>query len=192
MWEGKKQSLNGCLKWTIWMITLPGFGLSGRGTVGAWEATTGSKQKEDPSDWTGALEGESSKTSGCDEAGLSINKLEDSEARTVGEARGAEGSVGDLVSQTVWVWSFLWGTSGRASAGGLGREGDVGGETGALGLCGEVTGRKSGLAGGEVARKMGEGGIREKGETRGELRGEDGLASSALVKMKAVSVRLRW
>lgn len=63
---------------------------------------------------------------------------------------------------------------------------------GALGLCVELTGRKLGLAGGDVARKMGEGGVREKGETRGELRGEGGLASSALEKMKAVSVRLRW
>ena len=63
---------------------------------------------------------------------------------------------------------------------------------GGLGLCGEVTGRKSGLTGGDVARKMGEGGAREKGETRGELRGEDAVLSSALAKMKAVSVRLRW
>lgn len=39
---------------------------------------------------------------------------------------------------------------------------------------------------------MGEGGAREKGETRGELRGEDAVLSSALEKMKAVSVRLRW
>lgn len=129
------------------------------------------------SDWT---------VTGRDEARLSINKLEDSEARSVGEAGGAEGSVGDLASGTVL------GTSGRADAGGLGREGDVGRDTGALGLCGEVTGRKSGLDGGDVARKTGEGGVREKGETRGELRGESGLASSALEKMKAVSVRLRW
>lgn len=63
---------------------------------------------------------------------------------------------------------------------------------GALGLCGEMTGWKSGLAGGDVVRKTGEGGVREKGETRGELRGEGGPASSALEKMKAVSVRLRW
>lgn len=180
------------LKWTIWSIALPGFGLSGRGTVGAWGATPGSKQKVDPSDWTGALEDKSSKTSGRDETGLSSNKLEESEARTVGEAGGAEGSVGDLASETVWVWSWLCETSGRANAGGLGREGDIGGDMGALGLCGEVTGRKSGLAGGDVARKTGEGGVLEKGETRGEPRGEGGLASSALEKMKAVSVRLRW
>lgn len=63
---------------------------------------------------------------------------------------------------------------------------------GALGLCGEVTGRKSRLAGGDVARYKGEGGAREKGETRGELRGDDAVLSSALEKMKAVSVRLRW
>lgn len=63
---------------------------------------------------------------------------------------------------------------------------------GALDLGGEMTGRKSGLAGGEVARKIGEGGAREKGDVRGELRGEGGLPSSALEKMNAVSVRLRW
>lgn len=63
---------------------------------------------------------------------------------------------------------------------------------GARGLCGEVTERKSGLVGGDVARKRGEGGAREKGETRGGLRGEDAVLSSALAKMKAVSVRLRW
>ena len=39
---------------------------------------------------------------------------------------------------------------------------------------------------------MGEGGAREKGETSGELRGEDAELSSALQKIKAVSVRLRW
>lgn len=39
---------------------------------------------------------------------------------------------------------------------------------------------------------MGEGGAREKGDTRGELRGEDAALSSALEKIKAVSVRLRW
>lgn len=39
---------------------------------------------------------------------------------------------------------------------------------------------------------MGEGGAREKGDTRGELYGEDAVLSSALEKMKAVSVRLRW
>lgn len=37
---------------------------------------------------------------------------------------------------------------------------------------------------------MGEGGAREKGDTRGELYGD--VLSSALEKMKAVSVRLRW
>lgn len=41
---------------------------------------------------------------------------------------------------------------GRAETGGVGRKGDVGGDTGALGICGEVTGRKSGLMGGDVAR----------------------------------------
>lgn len=41
---------------------------------------------------------------------------------------------------------------GRAETGGDGRIGDVGGDMGTLGLCGEVTGRKSGLMGGEVAR----------------------------------------
>lgn len=68
----------------------------------------------------------------------------------------------------------------------------MGGDTGARGLCGDVTGRKSGLKGGDMARWMGEGGAREKGDTRGELRGEDAALSSALEKMKAVSVRLRW
>lgn len=34
--------------------------------------------------------------------------------------------------------------------------------------------------------------MREKGETRGELRGEDAALSSALQNIKAVSVRLRW
>lgn len=68
----------------------------------------------------------------------------------------------------------------------------MGGDTGAWGLCGDVTGRKSGLKGGDMARWMGEGGAREKGDTRGELRGEDAALSSALEKMKAVSVRLRW
>ncbi len=87
---------------------------------------------------------------------------------------------------------LVWGTLGRAETGGAGRIGDVGCDMGALGLCGEVTGWKSGLVGGDMARKMGEGGAREKGETRGELRGEDVELSSALEKMKAVSVRLRW
>lgn len=86
----------------------------------------------------------------------------------------------------------MCGTLGRAETGGAGRRGDVGGDMGGLGLCGEVTGRKSGLVGGDEARKMGEGGAREKGETMGELRGEDAVLSSALAKMKAVSVRLRW
>ena len=62
---------------------------------------------------------------------------------------------------------------------------------GALGLCGEVTGRKSGLMGGDAERQKGEGEAREKGDTRGEL-GEDAVLSSVLEKMKAVSVRLRW
>lgn len=39
---------------------------------------------------------------------------------------------------------------------------------------------------------MGEGGTREKGDTRGELCRVDAVLSSALEKMKAVSVRLRW
>ena len=39
---------------------------------------------------------------------------------------------------------------------------------------------------------MGEGGAREKGETKGEVRGEEDALSSALEKMKAVSVKLRW
>ena len=39
---------------------------------------------------------------------------------------------------------------------------------------------------------MGEGGAREKGDTSGGLRGEDAVLSSALEKIKAVSVRLRW
>lgn len=39
---------------------------------------------------------------------------------------------------------------------------------------------------------MGEGGTREKGDTRGELCSGDAVLSSALEKMKAVSVRLRW
>lgn len=82
-----------------------------------------------------------------------MNRLEDSEAITVGDAGGAEGSVGDLGSETVRIWSLLWGTSGSADAGGLGREGDVGSDLGALGLRGEVTGRKSGLCGGDVSRK---------------------------------------
>lgn len=61
-----------------------------------------------------------------------------------------------------------------------------------LGLRGDHAARKSGLMGGEAARRKGEGGAREKGDTRGELRGDDGALSSALEKMKAVSVRLRW
>lgn len=41
---------------------------------------------------------------------------------------------------------------GRAETGGVGRIGDAGGDMGALGLCGEVTGRKLGLVGGDAAR----------------------------------------
>lgn len=81
---------------------------------------------------------------------------------------------------------------GKAETGGAGRRGDKGGDMGALGLCGELTGQKTGLCGGDIPRYKGEGGAREKGETRGELRGEDAALSSALEKMKAVSVRLRW
>lgn len=69
--------------------------------------------------------------------------------------------------------------------------GDVAGDVGAWGLCGELRGWKTGLSRGEVAWKMGEGGALKKGETRGELRGEVAALSSALEKMKAVSVRLR-
>lgn len=61
-----------------------------------------------------------------------------------------------------------------------------------LGLCGDQAERKSGLIGGEADRRKGEGGAREKGDTRGELRGDVAVLSSALEKMKAVSVRLRW
>lgn len=57
-----------------------------------------------------------------------------------------------------------------------------------LGLSGVQAERKSGLMGGEAARRKGEGGAREKGDTRGEL----AVLSSAREKMKAVSVRLRW
>lgn len=71
--------------------------------------------------------------------GLSINRLEDSDAKTVGEAGGAEGSVGDWASESSRVWSLFCGTLGRAD-GGHGRKGDVGGDMGALGLSGEVTG----------------------------------------------------
>lgn len=42
---------------------------------------------------------------------------------------------------------------------------------------------------GDMALKTGEGGALEKGETKGEVCGE---VSSALEKMNAVSVRLRW
>lgn len=82
------------------------------------------------------------------------------------------------------------GTLGRAEVGGVGRRGDRGGDGG--GFCVEVGEWKTGLVGGEVARLNGEGGALEKGDTRGELRGEDEVLSSALEKMKAVSVRLRW
>jgi len=41
---------------------------------------------------------------------------------------------------------------GKAETGGAGRRGDVGGDMGALGLCGELIGRKSGLIGGDMAR----------------------------------------
>lgn len=120
--------------------------------------------------------------------------MEDREAKRLGEAGGADGSAGDggLGSSTASDWLLVCGTLGKAESGGAGRRGEVGGDTGALALCGEVTGRKSGLAGGDMERWRGEGGNREKGETSGELRGEDAALSSALEKMKAVSVRLRW
>lgn len=69
--------------------------------------------------------------------------------------------------------------------------GDVGGDVGARGPGRELSGLPSGLSGGDVARKRGEVGDLKKGETRGELCGEDAVISSALEKMKAVSVRLR-
>lgn len=76
--------------------------------------------------------------------------------------------MGDLgLSSTTWL--LVLGTQGRAETGGAGREGEVGGDMGALGLCGEIRERNSGLVGGDVARKTGEGEVRKKGETRGEL-----------------------
>lgn len=74
----------------------------------------------------------------------------------MGEAGGAEGSVSDGVvgsaAASASALSLVCGSPGSADAGGAGREGDVGSDMGALGLCGEVTGRKSGLLGGDVAR----------------------------------------
>lgn len=83
-----------------------------------------------------------------------VTKLGDKEANRLGEAGGADGSVGEwgLGSSTSWTWLLVCGTLGRAATGGAGRRGDVGGDMGYLGLCGEVTGRKSGLVGGDVAR----------------------------------------
>lgn len=115
----------------------------------------------------------------------------DIDAKRLGEAGGADGSVGDPALGST-ASGLVCGKLGRAETGGAGRRGDVGGDTGALGLCGELPGQKLGLVGGDVARKTGEGGALEKGETRGELRGEDAVLSSAFAKMKAESVRLRW
>lgn len=83
-----------------------------------------------------------------------FSKLGKKEAKRVGEAGGADGSVGDgaLGSNAALTWPPVCGTLGRAKAGGAGRSGDVGGDMGALGLCGDVTGRKSGLVGGDVVR----------------------------------------
>lgn len=75
----------------------------------------------------------------------------------MGEAGGAEGSVSDRgvgssAAASAWALSLVCGSPGSADARGAGPEGDAGGVMGALGLCGEVTGRKSGLLGGDVAR----------------------------------------
>lgn len=110
------------------------------------------------------------------------------EASSVGEAGGADGPVGDCALP--FICRLAVGTLGRAEVGGAGRKGDRGGDRGALG--GDVGEWKTGLVGGDVARLNGEGGALEKGDTRGELRGEEAALSSALEKMKAVSVRLRW
>lgn len=64
------------------------------------------------------------------------------------EAGGEDDPVdeGGLGSTPVWTWSLVCGWLGRAEAGGQGRRGDSGGETGAPCLGGEATGPKSGLA----------------------------------------------
>lgn len=43
-----------------------------------------------------------------------------------------------------------------------------------------------------MARKTGDGGALEKGETSGDVCGEHPALSSAFEKINAVSVRLRW
>lgn len=88
------------------------------------------------------------------------------------------------------MWRFVAGTLGKATVGGAGRRGDRGGDTGVFWV--EVGEWKTGLVGGDAARLNGEGGALEKGDTKGGLRGEGEALSSALEKMKAVSVRLRW
>lgn len=123
------------------------FGLSGRAAVGAWGARTDSKQKDECSDWVGMFGGDTGRTSGCNWVRLFFNKLGGSKAKRVGEAGGAEGSVGDLVPETAFC-SLVFGRPGKADTGGFGCKCDVGGDTGALGLCEEVTGWKSGLVGG--------------------------------------------
>lgn len=110
------------------------------------------------------------------------------EGSNVGEAGGAEGPEGDRGRPL--TCRLVSGMLGRAEDGGVGRRGERGGDRGAL--CGEADGWKTGLVGGEVARLKGEGEALEKGDTRGELRGETAELSSALEKMKAVSVKLRW
>lgn len=123
-----------------------------------------SKQKIEFSGWVWVLLSEAVRASACSEGLFK-------EAKRVGDAGGAEGCVGDLgLSSTIaYAWLLVCGTLGRAETGGAGRKGEVGGVTGALGLCGEITERKSGLVGGDVTLKTGEGEVRKKGETRGEL-----------------------
>lgn len=64
------------------------------------------------------------------------------ESKRLGEAGGAEGTVGSEAwgSIAALTWWLLRGILGRAETGGAGRMGDAGGDTGGLGLLGEVTG----------------------------------------------------
>lgn len=65
-------------------------GLCGRGAFGA---CGDSRQNIESSGWVGVFGGDPGRASGCE--GLFFTKLGDKEAKRVGEAGGAEGSVGD-------------------------------------------------------------------------------------------------
>lgn len=58
-------------------------------------ARTVSKEKVEWSGWVGVFGGEAGKVSVCDFEGLFLAKLDDKQAKRLGEAGGAEGSVGD-------------------------------------------------------------------------------------------------